>query len=265
MAGAALDQGGLTRLSTDRAGAGQQADGERRGGPAEQVALAQRGPEARDHTRLIGVLDHLGDRGDAEIARQCCHGADETLAAAAGCHRAHVGAIELHLIDVEGTQIGEIGLARPEVIEANRVTVALQQAERLAHLLEARDARGFGEIEEDVGTDPPVRAQELAQHRHEQRALERARRKVDGDLGVLAGFGAFDQQVDDPLTDHQVKILDHADLLGEGHELERRAAARHAGERLVVVDRPAPQIDHRLKHRLDVARSHRAAEARRCA
>ena len=98
---------------------------------AEVVALRQATAFGVEHRELLGALDALGDRVEAEAAAEAEERAQDRLRARIVLQRADEGAVELDLVEREAAQIAERGMADAEIVERDPHAQPLELAQRL--------------------------------------------------------------------------------------------------------------------------------------
>jgi hypothetical protein len=210
----------------------------------QEVALGLLAAELVELGELLTGLDPLGDRGEAEgVGEIDDAGDDGAITAVAPVvdgldEPRHERAVDLERVDGELLQVGQRGVARPEVVHRDRDTQALEGVQRTGARLGVVQQHALGDLDAQV---PRVqtRAGEGRGHHPVRAGHEQlAGRSVDGDpqvaqAGVLAVPGG--DLLARLAEDERAEGDDEPGLLGDGDELrglELLAVELAAGQRL---------------------------------
>src|SRR5215831_2994382 len=96
-------------------------------GLAEMVALGEGDADALEGARVLLVLDHLADRGDADLAAEARDRAEEKGVALVAHGRPPEAAVDLDEIDLEAAQVVERVGAGAEIVEADLEAATAQR------------------------------------------------------------------------------------------------------------------------------------------
>src|SRR5262249_52092841 len=115
-------------------------------GLAEIVALGEGDADALEGARVVLILDHLADRGDADLAAEAGDRAQQEGVALVAQGRPPEAAVDLDEIDLEAAQVVERVGAGAEIVEADLEAAAAQRLDAGIDVLDAGDLRRFGDL-----------------------------------------------------------------------------------------------------------------------
>ena len=203
-------------------------------------------------------LDPFGDHPDAEAVRQADDRGDDRAVLLADLEVGDEAAVDLERVDRELLEVGERGVAGPEVVDGDPYA---DGAERRQHL-DGEDGvlhgRALGDLDLEVARVEAGLLEDAADARRQAALLELQRRQVDGEAqvglaGGVPGHRLLAGAAQRPLADRhdQARLFRHRDE-GVGRH---QAAARvlPAQQRLDPGDAAGGEVDLRLVEEPELA------------
>src|SRR6478672_9654107 len=236
-----------------------------RDGAAEVEALAQHAAVLDEEAALGLGLDALGERLEAEVARELHDGRDEQGHAPVLGDGGHERAVDLERRHAHLREPLERRVAGAEVVDRDAHAALVQVGHHRLEAARPGDRGGLGDLDhEAVGGDAGrpdggEHALDLGGAPHERRHVDR-RIEVDADAAPLRDLGA--RRLDHPVRDR----ADHAGALcewDEGVRADEAALAVVPPDQRLDADHPALVERHeRLVMEHQLAAVERVAEAR---
>jgi len=230
-----------------------------RHGAVEMVALHVTAPDAAQEVRLLGVLDALGDDGQAERFRHAdrrLQNADALpLVVVVYAQEVHV---ELHDVHAHAVQHVERRVAAAEVVDEHGEALFAQALRRLVDLVGVVDVGRFSDLDLDRRGGHVVCVDEVLEVLRDVECVDVLTRDVHRYGHWRVPFVHPFADVDAHLFPQvAVEVGDEVELLEHGHEFVRLGdpAARlsPARERLGPDDLARRQAALRLQHEEDLA------------